>query len=277
MVGVRTAIKNLLREEHPMTNRQVFYRLVGLGRIEKLEKEYQQTVTRLLTEMRLGGEIPFEWIVDATRWDHKTPRFDSLEDLLARADYRRTFWRGDERLEVWIEKEALAAIVQEITDPLDVSLMVTRGYSSISFLHESAKNIVAHGRAGRLTTIYILGDYDPSGQDIIRHVAEKLTEWSGGYLVDVIPLAVTLEQIEQWQLPTRPTKQSDSRAKNFNGESVELDAIPPAEFRRLIRDALMQHVDEDELKQANGIEKGERRMLRRLARAMRKPRGRRGL
>jgi len=38
---------------------------------------------------------------------------------------------------------------------------------------------------------------------------------------------VTHEQIEQWNLPTRPTKQSDTRAKKFgSATSVELDPSP---------------------------------------------------
>ena len=35
-------------------------------------------------------------------------------------------------------------------------------------------------------------------------------------------LAVTEEQIEEWSLPTRPTKRSDSRARSF-GSSVSVD------------------------------------------------------
>ena len=54
-----------------MTVRQVFYRLVTLGAIGKSEPEYKTTVVRLLTEMRLAGEIPFGWIADNTRWMRK--------------------------------------------------------------------------------------------------------------------------------------------------------------------------------------------------------------
>ena len=50
-----------------MTVRQVFYQLVVRGVIEKTEAEYQGTVIRLLTEMRLDASIPFDWIVDESR------------------------------------------------------------------------------------------------------------------------------------------------------------------------------------------------------------------
>jgi hypothetical protein len=37
-------------------------------------------------------------------------------------------------------------------------------------------------------------------------------------------LAVTPEQIEAWDLPSRPRKATDTRTKNFGAVSVELDA-----------------------------------------------------
>ncbi len=42
-------------------------------------------------------------------------------------------------------------------------------------------------------------------------------------------------QIRSWRLPTRPTKQSHSRAVTFFGESVELDAVDPGRLRDLVR------------------------------------------
>ena len=42
-----------------MTVRQVFYQLVSRGVIEKTEAQYQGTVIRLMTEMRLSDELPY--------------------------------------------------------------------------------------------------------------------------------------------------------------------------------------------------------------------------
>jgi hypothetical protein len=46
-------------------------------------------------------------------------------------------------------------------------------------------------------------------------------------------IAVTPAQIAAWDLPSRPTKASDSRAKGFGEVSVELDAIEPDRLRAL--------------------------------------------
>jgi hypothetical protein len=67
-----------LKADPPMTVRQVFYQLVVCGMIEKTEGEYQRTVVRLLTDMRLNGEISFDWIVDESRTTRLTRTYDSV-------------------------------------------------------------------------------------------------------------------------------------------------------------------------------------------------------
>jgi hypothetical protein len=81
-------------------------------------------------------------------------------------------------------------------------------------------------------------------------------------------IAVTEEQIVEMSLPTRPTKTTDSRSKNFEGESVEVDAIPPGTLRKLVRDAIEQHVDSDEFERLQMIEEQERETLSNIASAM---------
>ena len=66
-------------------------------------------------------------------------------------------------------------------------------------------------------------------------------------------------------LPTRPTKQSDSRSRNFEGESVEVDAIEPNTLRLLTEERITQHIDLDALRRLETIEQQERETLRNLA------------
>ena len=73
--------------------------------------------------------------------------------------------------------------------------------------------------------------------------------------------AVTPEQIEQWHLPTRPTKKTDSRAKGFSGESVEVDAIPPDRLRQLVKDCIEQHIDPAALEKTRLVEAAEQDTL----------------
>ena len=60
MDEIRAAMLEIIEAEHPMTVRQVFYRLVSTGLIGKTEAEYKTTIGRLLTEMRRAGELGVE-------------------------------------------------------------------------------------------------------------------------------------------------------------------------------------------------------------------------
>lgn len=128
----------------------------------------------------------------------------------------------------------------EETEKWDVPLMVTRGFASLSYLHDAAEVIAWHEKPAY---VYFLGDHDPSGLDITRNVERRLREFAPDAEIHFQRIAVTLEQIEAWNLPTRPTKKTDSRSKNFEGESVEVDAIRPTELRQLVRDTITQHID----------------------------------
>ena len=66
-------------------------------------------------------------------------------------------------------------------------------------------------------------------------------------------------------LPTRPTKKSDSRAKGFKGESVEADAIPPATLRMLVNQKITAHVDQAALDVVTTAEESERQILEDMA------------
>jgi hypothetical protein len=78
-------------------------------------------------------------------------------------------------------------------------------------------------------------------------------------------VAVTVAQIKQWNLPTRPTKKTDSRSKTFKGGSVEVDAIPPNELRALIRACITKHLDRQLLAALQAVESAERERIERLA------------
>jgi hypothetical protein len=72
------------------------------------------------------------------------------------------------------------------------------------------------------------------------------------------------EQIVEWDLPTRPTKKTDSRSKSFEGESVEVDAIEPARLRQIVRECVERHVDCRALAVLKAAEWSERELFTRL-------------
>jgi hypothetical protein len=134
------ALIAIAREVNPCTVRQVFYQASVRGIVEKTEDGYNK-VQNALVKLRLSDEIPFDWIVDNTRWRRKPESYDGLEEALEdTADfYRRKLWSdADAYVEVWLEKDALAGAIYPVTSQYDVPLMTARGYSSITFLKSSA-------------------------------------------------------------------------------------------------------------------------------------------
>jgi hypothetical protein len=79
-------------------------------------------------------------------------------------------------------------------------------------------------------------------------------------------VAVTTEQIAHWNLPTRPTKTSDSRARNFGDISVELDAIEPDLLRGLVKEVIEQHLPPDQFAVLKAAEDSERTLIAGLVR-----------
>jgi len=255
----------VVEELQPVTVRQVFYQMVNRGLIAKTEAEYDNSVGRLLTQMRLEGELPFDWIADNTRWMRKPRTYSSLESAIKRTAeaYRRSVWDcQDVYVEVWLEKDALAGILYDITAPWDVPLMVVRGFSSISYLHEAAETIMA---VDKPTYLYYFGDYDPSGVDIPRNVEVRLREFAPEAEIYFERVAVNPDQIVEMNLPTRPTKKSDSRSKGFEDESVEVDAIPPNVLRVLAERRITQHINSNQYEVMQLAEGEERKLLEMFA------------
>ena len=259
----RDRLSAIVRDMKPMTVRQVFYQATVKGVIEKTEAGYVKVQTDLVL-MRKAGELPYQWLADNTRWQRKPRSFDSVEQALqdtARL-YRKNLWAdADAYVEVWLEKDALAGVVMPITSYYDVPLMVARGYASLSFLHSAATYIRSLDVPAY---IYHLGDYDPSGVNAGEKIEETLREMAPDSEIIFERIAVEPEQIERWNLPTRPTKASDSRSKNFGNISVELDAIDPDTLRGIVLNAIEQHLPEQQLDVLKAAEANEREIIGRL-------------
>jgi hypothetical protein len=255
-------LQGILTEYNPMTVRQTFYQMVARGLIAKTETEYHTTVCRLLTKLRLAGDIPFGWIADNTRWMRKPRTYDSLDSALRLTveTYRRALWsRMPEYVEIWIEKDALAGVIYSITSEWDVPLMVTRGYPSLSYVYEAAEYI---SELQKPTYIYYFGDYDPSGLDISRSLEDRLRLFAPGAELYFERVAINDYQIRMYNLPTRPTKPTDSRAKRFGGDAcVELDALDPARLREIVEFCILKHINGEEYQRLRQIEDAERESL----------------
>jgi hypothetical protein len=270
VAAIRDAIIKVIEDDPPMTVRQVFYQLVARDAIEKTEEQYHQTVIRLMTEMRLDGELPFDWVVDESRRVRITQTFDNLADAVAHTAkfYRRSaLAQSPDYVQIWLEKDALAGVLWDITSDYDVPLMVSRGMPSLTFLYGSAQEIYQAAEQGKQTYIYQFGDHDPSGVLIPKTIERRLHEMCRDRFDCPPPIvertALTEEQIEEFDLPTRPTKRrGNNHARGFVGDSVELDALPPRELRAMVTEVIERHVSPTTTMVLRAAEESERELLR---------------
>jgi hypothetical protein len=246
-LAIRDAVDDLTERYDRMTVRQVFYQLEMQGVVAKTEGGYRQ-VQREVLRMRRQNLLAWEFITDGTRWQRKPDSYrdaGSYVEMMART-YRRDLWQGqDARIEVWLEKDALADVVTDVTDKWDVSLMVSRGQSSETYLRNGAMAArKAYQNAGAGSYIYTLYDHDVGGDRSSNAIRRKLPEFASEVPIHVEPLALTEQQIEDWSLPTRPPKKKDPQAKKWgNRPTVELDAIDPDMLVSIVERAITRHVD----------------------------------
>ena len=267
MEAFKDRIYEVVEEDHPLTVRQTFYRLVAHQEIEKTQNSYKNLVS-VLGKMRREGRLPFSWISDNTRWMHKPKSYDSMSDLLyhSQQTYRRAIWNDqDVYIEIWCESDAISGVLYDVTAEWDVPLMPTKGFASLTFLQSAASTI---NQVGKPSHLFYFGDYDPSGVHIDKRIERDLREFAPDADIEFERVAVTAEQIDEWNLPGAPPKKSDTRAKSFKGESVEIEAIPPQKLRDICSDCITSLVDQDALRQMIKVEIAERQTLDRIVDAL---------
>ena len=269
-LAIRDAVHELTIVHERMTVRQVFYALEVAGVVAKTEAGYRQVQAQVL-KMRREGLLAWDFITDGTRWQRKPDSYDSVEDYMSHMarTYRRDLWRSQNvRLEIWLEKDALASLLMDVTVAWDVALMVSRGQSSATFLWSAAQNARrAWEHAGVETFVYALYDRDAGGRRAARTIERDLPEHAPGVPIHFELIAVTDEQVEEWALPTRPAKASDPEAAKFDGLAVELDAIPPDKLISLVEGRIVGHIDNHAWDVEQVVEREEREGLLRLAEA----------
>lgn len=227
-----------------LTLRQLYYQFVSRGYVSNNDREYKN-LGSVVNDGRLAGLIDWYAISDRGRWlrneweNPGTPE-EQLEGLAE--GYVLDAWENQEfRPEVWVEKDALVDIIGRACQPLGVAYFSCRGYTSQSEMWAAGQRIRRMAREGQYVKIIHLGDHDPSGIDMSRDIAERLSLFSG-IDVDFQRIALNMEQVDQYNPPENPAKLTDSRGSSYvrlyGDSSWELDALEPAVLVQLIRDTI---------------------------------------
>jgi hypothetical protein len=278
-------IEDYLEQGFRLTLRQLYYQLVSRNIVPNTEKSYKN-VGKMVSEARLAGMMDWEAIEDRVRVPKRQSEFTGLGDLVKAAlySYRLPRWKTQEcYAELWVEKDALAGVLAPLAKEFHVTLMVNKGYSSQSAMYESANRFIegtgqvwyddAKTEAHRTKDgfLFYLGDHDPSGEDMVRDIRDRL-EMFGVRGLEVRKLALTMDQIEQYSPPPNPAKVSDPRADKYialHGDSSwEVDALPPDVLAKIIRGAFEEIIDRDAMDEILAKEEADKKALTKAVKAL---------
>ena len=257
-----------------LTLRQLYYQFVARGLIPNRDTEYKR-LGAIINDARLAGLLDWEYIVDRTRSLRSLPHWSDPAHIIR--DDAQVFnidrWAGQEaRVEVWIEKDALVGVIEGACQRNDVPFFSCRGYTSQSEVWGAAQRIGGYD-AERIVVIH-LGDHDPSGIDMTRDIEDRLRLFLEGDgedpdRLEVIRIALNMDQVRQYNPPPNPAKITDSRARGYiarhGGESWELDALEPQVLDALIESAIDANRDDEKWQEASELQQTHRRLLARVA------------
>jgi hypothetical protein len=266
-----------------LTLRQLFYQFVardirpaGVGLEHNLNSQKTYTyIQTVLGEGRLAGRIDWAMIEDRTRTTQRWPTWVDPASIVSDSvrDYAEDLWADQpRRVVVWIEKMAVANLVEAACRDWQVPYFPVRGYSSKVAMYDTGKELgeIIDADAGEPIVLY-LGDHDPSGLNMVDVARRDLSMYAGAVAdIEVKPIALTMEQVLRYRPPPQRVKALDTRTPRYVAETGteecwELDALGPAVIDELLRAEIASYVDMRKWRAAQRREAENRDTLERVA------------
>lgn len=253
------------RAGYVLTLRQLYYQFVARDIIPNTERSYKNLGT-LISDGRMAGLISWDAIEDRGRGIRPWVIEEDEREVLSGIErhFALDYWeRQNAYVEVWVEKDALASVIERPCGRWRVPYMPCKGYLSASEAWRSGRRYEEMADQGRRCVLIHLGDHDPSGIDMTRDNRDRV-ELFGSCEVEVRRIALNMDQVETHRPPPNPAKVTDSRANEyiarFGRTSWELDALQPQFLDRLISAEIESLVD-PELWEETASEERERRKI----------------
>jgi len=245
------------------TARHYYYKLLGYKAVEftshkNSSKNAYAFVCRLLVKTRENGRLPWSAVIDPGRkrtsfssWDLREYANAKMKSLIM-----LDFWRGQpQKVEIWVEKEAIAELVKNAVRSLRVPVCINKGYGSVTVVKDAAER---YGNGKGWTLLYI-GDFDPSGLDIDRALRDGLKKY--GSRPNIVRVTLNQEDtISLIPMAGLSLKKTDSRYKRFvelygpDQQGYEIDSLPAHILRQKIMEKLNLYMDVDVFKKVVELE-----------------------
>lgn len=246
-------IEEYVAQGFRLTLRQLYYQFVSRGFIANSVQSYKQ-LGDVINEGRLQGLIDWEAIEDRTRGLASLSNWSDPSEIVGACaeQFRIDMWGNQScRMEVWIEKEALAGVFEPMCNRYRVPFLSCKGYTSQSEMWAAAMRLAQWVKGDQDVVILHFGDHDPSGIDMSRDIQDRLKMFLGRRYdrLRFHRLALNMNQVQQYAPPPNPAKVTDARFEAYaalhGDESWELDALDPTTLGALIEDNIQTHLDKD--------------------------------
>jgi hypothetical protein len=270
-------VTQYIRSGYSLTVRQLYYQMIARDLFpdtwidpetgtKNNQANYKKLVA-LLGKARMGGLVDWDAIEDRGRNLVKPSSWDSPQQIMSAVanQYKINLWDTQPYyIQVWVEKDALSGVLERACGPLRVPWMACKGYMSLSEIRAQGRLLKQEARSKDICIIH-LGDHDPSGIAMTQDVMERLSIFAE-QPIEVVRIALNMDQVELYNPPENPAKETDSRfaayEREFGNLSWELDALTPEVLNTLITDAVLERRDEDAWAEALADEQQQTRELR---------------
>jgi hypothetical protein len=249
-----------------MTVRQLFYQHVARGLVPNTSKGYD-AVQATARRGRVDGLIDWDFIEDRSRetveWQAWTDPSGAVAD--AAASYQEDPW-ADQPIKpvVWIEKAALANVIEPACSEWRIPYFAIHGYNSTTLQYETAKKLAELIETGVTPIVLHLGDHDPSGLDMTRDNKKQLSLFAGAP-IELRRLALNIDQVRRYRLPPNPVKETDKRTpsyvQQYGSECWELDALEPTVIDTVLRAEIQGLANKRKWKAALALEAKNRKTI----------------
>ncbi len=263
-------IKEYNAKGYVLTLRQLYYQFVARGLIENTERSYKN-LGSAVNDGRMAGLLPWDGIEDRGREHHGTYSNEDMQEVFNGLEHHYTVdtWaRQPVYVEAWVEKEALGNVLERPCGRWRVPHMSCKGYLSASAMWRAGERFAQQFDAGKKCVLIHLGDHDPSGIDMTRDNIDRLRMFAGTDDLEIVRIALNMDQVERYNPPPNPAKITDSRSDdyiaNYGEQSWELDALEPEVIARLVEAEIKQRIDKDIWDEAVAEEKEQREYLKRF-------------
>lgn len=273
------AILNVIKERRrywPLSDRRIHYALLNdppLKHAGKRKSRYAndrksyQALVELLTRARLVGRVPWSAIADSTRpvvlWKVFTdPRAfvrREMNDLLK--GYARDLMQSQpNHIELVGEKNTVAPLLREVASEFTIPLTIGRGYCSVPPRYEMAQRFHRSGKEKLI--LLIVSDFDPDGEEIAHSFARSMRDDFDIRAIHPIKVALTAEQVEEYDLPPVMTAKETSvhydKFVESHGDNVwELEALDESDLQEILRETIDSVIDIDKFNAEQEAEKAD--------------------